>query len=62
MGFKETISLYQINSRTLEIENMEIRIRIDYGQTLQKMKFTETNELLITGDEGYLTRVSFSPS
>ena len=41
---------------------MEIRIRIDYGQTLQKMKFTETNELLITGDEGYLTRVSFSPS
>ena len=56
------IELYKINSVTLEMDKLQIRIRMDYNQSLQMVKFTEMNELLVAGDAGYLTRVSFYPS
>jgi hypothetical protein len=59
IGFESFVELYSVDIDTLELSPMEIKVKMISGEVLEKLEITNHNELVFTGDQGFVSRVGF---
>ena len=60
VGFSKVINLYALDMKTWEWKSLDIKLRVDYSESLEQLMVSDSNEVIFMTDGGTLTRVSLA--